>query len=404
MLEAYRFKKKGNKHMSSLNQTPSGERIHIGIFGRRNVGKSALINALTGQSLAIVSIVAGTTTDPVSKAMELLPLGPVMITDTAGLDDEGELGQMRIEKTLRVLTKTDIALIVVDASRGVSEYEERLFAYVKDKKIPYITVYNKCDIGKPDSPLPDGICVSAVTGEGIERLKNRLAEFVGKDAEKPLASDLVKYGDTVILVTPIDASAPKGRIILPQQQVIRDLLDAGAMPFVCRDTELSLALRRVTPALVITDSQVFGAVSKSVPENIPLTSFSMLMARYKGNFAEAVRGAEAIGSIKTGDRILISEGCTHHRQCEDIGTVKLPKLIRKFTGAEPEFVFTSGTEFPDDLSDCKMVIHCGGCTLNAKELKHRYGLALDAKLPITNYGVAIAYMTGILDRAVRPLI
>ncbi len=389
--------------MPELNSTPSGERIHIGIFGRRNAGKSALINAITGQSLAIVSIVAGTTTDPVSKAMELLPLGPVMITDTAGLDDVGELGEMRIAKTKQVLAKTDIAVIVVDSSRGMSKFEEDIIADVKAREIPYIVVYNKCDVAKCVHGT-DSVAVSAVTGEGIEELKCRLAEFAGKDPERRLCGDLVRGGEVVVLVTPIDASAPKGRLILPQQQVIRDLLEAGAMPFVCRDTELRTALSHVTPSLVITDSQVFAEVSKTVPETVPLTSFSMLMARYKGNFADAVKGAFALDLIKNGDKILISEGCTHHRQCEDIGTVKLPRLIRKYTGVEPEFVFTSGVEFPDDMSGVRLVIHCGGCTLNSAELKRRYNAAKAAGVPITNYGIAIAFMNGILTRAAQPLL
>ncbi len=388
--------------MAELNQTPSGERIHIGIFGRRNAGKSALINALTGQNLAIVSDIAGTTTDPVSKAMELLPLGPVVITDTPGLDDVGTLGEMRVEKTRQVLAKTDIAIIVVDASRGISEYETELLDEVKSRNISYITVYNKCDLAKVESA--DTLCVSAVSGMGIEALKETLAAFAKKEPEQRLIGDLVDRGDVVILVTPIDASAPKGRLILPQQQVIRDLLEAGAMPLVCRETELESALAKITAKMVVTDSQVFGMVSKLIDEDIPLTSFSMLMARYKGNFAEAVRGAAALDTIKDGDKILISEGCTHHRQCEDIGTVKLPMWIRKHTGAEPEFVFTSGTEFPTDLSEYKMVIHCGGCTLNQRELAHRYNLAVKSGLPITNYGVAIAHIHGILERAAKPLL
>lgn len=388
--------------MSGLNQTPSGERVHIGIFGRRNAGKSALINALTGQSLAIVSDVAGTTTDPVSKAMELLPLGPVIITDTPGLDDVGELGQMRVEKTRQVLAKTDIAVVVIDVSRGMSEVEAELLREIKERGVPCVTVYNKCDILRPENA--EGICVSAATGEGIDTLKNKLASFAAKENEQKLIGDLVERGDVVILVTPIDASAPKGRLILPQQQVIRDLLEAGAMPLVCRESELEAALGSVTPKMVVTDSQVFGYVSSIVPEDIPLTSFSMLMARYKGNFADAVSGARALDSIKTGDKILISEGCTHHRQCEDIGTVKLPAWIKKHTGVEPEFVFTSGTEFPTDLSGYKMVVHCGGCTLNPRELRYRYSTAKSAGVPITNYGVAIAHMHGILERAAKPLL
>lgn len=388
--------------MSGLNQTPSGERVHIGIFGRRNAGKSALINALTGQSLAIVSDVAGTTTDPVSKAMELLPLGPVMITDTPGLDDVGELGEMRVEKTRAVLAKTDIAIIVIDASRGMSAFEESLIEDVRARAVPYVVVYNKCDIKTPEAA--DGICVSAATGEGIDTLKEKLASFAAKESGAKLISDLVERGDAVILVTPIDASAPKGRLILPQQQVIRDLLEAGAMPLVCRESELEAALEKLTPKMVVTDSQVFGLVSGIVPEAIPLTSFSMLMARYKGNFADAVHGASALDTIKEGDKILISEGCTHHRQCEDIGTVKLPMWIKKHTGVEVEYVFTSGTEFPRDLSGYKMVIHCGGCTLNARELRYRYAMAKAAGVPMTNYGIAIAHMHGILARAAKPLL
>lgn len=388
--------------MSGLNQTPSGERIHIGIFGRRNAGKSALINALTGQSLAIVSDVAGTTTDPVSKAMELLPLGPVVITDTPGLDDVGELGGMRVEKTRAVLAKTDIAIIVIDASRGKSDVEKELIEDVRARAVPYVVVYNKCDIKMPEET--DGVIVSAATGEGIAELKEKLASFAVKEGEARLIGDLVERGDVVILVTPIDASAPKGRLILPQQQVIRDLLEAGAMPLVCRESELVAALDKITPKMVVTDSQVFGLVSSIVPEGIPLTSFSMLMARYKGNFADAVSGAKALDGIKDGDKILISEGCTHHRQCEDIGTVKLPMWIKKHTGAEVEYIFTSGAEFPSDLSQYKMVIHCGGCTLNARELRYRYAMAKAAGVPITNYGVAIAHMHGILERAAEPLL
>lgn len=387
--------------MANLNETPSGERIHIGIFGRRNAGKSALINALTGQQLSIVSDTAGTTTDPVSKAMELLPLGPVMITDTAGLDDVGELGAKRIEKTYQILARTDIALIVVDGTRGMGNEERELLSLISEKKIPHVVVFNKGDIfTKADG----NFYVSAVTGEGIEELKNKLASLKKADADNRLIGNLVAAGDVVILVTPIDASAPKGRLILPQQQVIRDLLESGAMPIVCRETELETALSKVSPKMVITDSQVFGMVSKLVPSDIPLTSFSMLMARYKGNFAEAVKGAAALDTIKSGDMVLISEGCTHHRQCEDIGTVKLPAWIRKHTGVEPEFVFTSGGEFPSDLSAFKLVIHCGGCTLNQREIARRYEIAEKSGIPITNYGIAIAHMHGILSRAAKPLI
>ncbi|MBE6612982.1 MAG: [FeFe] hydrogenase H-cluster maturation GTPase HydF [Ruminococcaceae bacterium] len=389
--------------MAGLNETPSGERVQIAILGRTNAGKSALINAMTGQNLAIVSPVSGTTTDPVAKSMELLPLGPVTLIDTPGLDDESELGALRIEKTRQVLTKCDIAIVVADAAAGLTELEKSLIDEMKSREIRHIVVLSKCDLTKPE-PVDGAICVSAVTGEGIEELKNRLAAFATKGPEQRLVGDLVSPGDVVILVTPIDASAPKGRLILPQQQTIRDLLESGAMPLVCRETELAAALDKINPRLVITDSQVFGMVSKIVPENIPLTSFSMLMARYKGNFADAVNGAKALDKIKAGDKILISEGCTHHRQCEDIGTVKLPGWIRKHTGVEPEFSFTSGTEFPDNLADFALVVHCGGCTLNPRALRHRYGLAAEAGVPMTNYGVAIAHMHGILARAAKPLL
>ncbi len=389
--------------MPNLNETPSGERVQIAILGRTNAGKSALINALTGQNLAIVSSVAGTTTDPVSKSMELLPLGPVTLIDTPGLDDVSELGAARIEKTRQVLTKCDIAIVVIDAERGMSALEDELITEIKAREIAYVIAITKCDLFTP-SPIEGAILVSAATGDGIEELKNKLASFAPREAEARLIGDLVSAGDVVILVTPIDASAPKGRLILPQQQVIRDLLESGAMPLVCRESELEAALKAVTPRMVVTDSQVFGLVSKLVPREIPLTSFSMLMARYKGNFADAVKGAAALDGILSGDRILISEGCTHHRQCEDIGTVKLPAWIRKHTAAEPEFVFTSGTAFPDDLSEFALVIHCGGCTLNPRALRHRYALAKEAGVPITNYGVAIAHMHGILGRAAEPLL
>ncbi len=391
--------------MAGLNETTSSERVHISFFGRRNAGKSSLINALTGQKLAIVSSTAGTTTDPVSKAMELLPLGPVILTDTAGLDDDSDLGALRIEKTLEVLLKTDIAVIVVDASIGVTDFETDLISDITIKKIPYLTVYNKCDLISDDSK-PCGICVSSFTGEGIEEFKNRLASFLVVEDNGKLTSDLASNGDVVLLVTPIDSSAPKGRIILPQQQVLRDLLDHNALPMFCRETEISAALEKlsVPPKIVICDSQVFGLVSKLVPESIPLTSFSMLMARYKGNFKEAVKGAAALDNIKTGDKILISEGCTHHRQCEDIGTIKLPNFIRKYTNCEPEFEFTSGGEFPGDLSSYKLVIHCGGCMLRPRDIANRYNRALEAGVPMTNYGIAIAKIHGILDRASKPLV
>ncbi len=389
--------------MAGLNETPSGERVQIALFGRTNAGKSALINAITGQSLAIVSSVAGTTTDPVSKSMELLPLGPVTLIDTPGLDDSSELGAARIEKARQVMTKCDIALIVVDATRGMTELEEKLISEVKSREIAHVIAITKSDLAKIE-PIEGAVVVSSTTGEGIEELKNKLAGFAPKSEEAHLIGDIVNAGDVVILVTPIDKSAPKGRLILPQQQTIRDLLEAGAMPLVCRETELEAALEAVKPSLVVTDSQVFGMVSKLVPGEIPLTSFSMLMARYKGNFADAVSGARMLDKLVSGDKILISEGCTHHRQCEDIGTVKLPAWIRRHTGAELEFEFTSGNEFHESLDEYALIVHCGGCTLNPRALKYRYQLAKSAGVPITNYGVAIAHMNGILERVSKPLL
>lgn len=391
--------------MSSLNQTPSGERIHIAFFGRRNVGKSSLVNAFTGQELAIVSDVKGTTTDPVYKAMELLPLGPVQIIDTPGIDDEGTLGEMRVKRTKQVLNKTDLALVVTD-EHGIGNTENELISIIKAKAIPYIIVHNKSDLL---SEIPNGtdntIWVSAEKGLNITELKELAAKLAAKEEpQRPLVSDLLTIGDVAVLVVPIDKSAPKGRLILPQQQTIRDILEAGASALVCRDTELSETLSRLSspPKLVITDSQVFGKVSKIVPAEISLTSFSILMARYKGNLPLAVHGAAAVDDLKHGDKVLIAEGCTHHRQCEDIGTVKIPNWIRKHTGIEPEFTFTSGTQFPDDLSQYKMVIHCGGCMLNQREMRYRLRCCEDQGIPVTNYGILIAYLNGILKRTVEP--
>lgn len=391
--------------MSSLNQTPSGERIHIAFFGRRNVGKSSLVNAFTGQELAIVSDVKGTTTDPVYKAMELLPLGPVQIIDTPGIDDEGTLGEMRVKRTKQVLNKTDLALVVTD-EHGIGNTENELISIIKAKDIPYIIVHNKSDLL---SEIPNGtdntIWVSAEKGLNITELKELAAKLAAKEEpQRPLVSDLLTIGDVAVLVVPIDKSAPKGRLILPQQQTIRDILEAGASALVCRDTELSETLSRLSspPKLVITDSQVFGKVSKIVPAEISLTSFSILMARYKGNLPLAVHGAAAVDDLKHGDKVLIAEGCTHHRQCEDIGTVKIPNWIRKHTGIEPEFTFTSGTQFPDDLSQYKMVIHCGGCMLNQREMRYRLRCCEDQGIPVTNYGILIAYLNGILKRTVEP--
>lgn len=401
-----------------MNHTPISERLHIGIFGKRNAGKSSINNAITGQDLAIVSDVKGTTTDPVMKAMELLPLGPVVFIDTPGLDDEGELGELRVKKAYQMLNKTDVALVVIDGKAGMTAEDESVLAKIQEKGIPCIVVYNKKDLvanddvsrlanlqksGKAGS-CTDCVWVSTTTGENIEELKRMIANAVPKaDVFKPIVGDLIKPLDFVVLVTPIDGSAPKGRLILPQQQTIRDILEAGTVPIVVKDTELSEMLDKlqVKPSLIITDSQAFGKVAQIIPEDIPLTSFSILMARYKGDLKTVVSGAYALDNLQDGDTVLISEGCTHHRQCEDIGTVKLPKWIAEYTGKDICFVFTSGTEFPDDLSKYKMVIHCGGCMLNEREMKYRLHCAEDAKVPMTNYGTAIAHMRGILERSIR---
>lgn len=390
-----------------LNHTPSSERLHIGIFGKRNAGKSSLMNAITGQSLAIVSDVKGTTTDPVSKAMELLPLGPVVMIDTPGLDDEGDLGSMRVKKAYQVLNKTDIALLVLDGTEKESKENQELLETIKEKRIPYLVVINKADqIEVPTKVPEDTIYVSAYEGSNIYELKERIGALVPKQIkQKDLVADLIQPLDFVILVVPIDSSAPKGRLILPQQQVIRDILEAKAVSIVVKDTELKETLEKlpIKPKLVITDSQVFKEVSDIVPEDIELTSFSVLFARYKGNLWEAVKGARAIETLEDGDKVLISEGCTHHRQCEDIGTVKMPRWIKQYTGKEIQFEFCSGTEFPSDLSSYKMVVHCGGCTLNEREMKYRIRCSVDQEIPITNYGIFIAYMKGILERSIAPL-
>lgn len=392
--------------MPGMNATPSGERTHIAFFGRRNVGKSSLINAFTGQDLAIVSQVKGTTTDPVYKSMELLPLGPVQVIDTPGIDDEGELGALRVKKTRQVLNKTDLAILVADACTPLGEEEEKLLALIKDKGIPYLLAYNKADLLPQVPPAKeDTLWVSGKTGLGIHELKEMTARLAQREEPaRPLVSDLVEEGDFVVLVVPIDKAAPKGRLILPQQQAIRDLLDKGACPVVCRDTELARTLEALgdLPKLVITDSQAFGKVSKIVPPQIPLTSFSILMARYKGDLPLTVAGASAIRTLKDGDPVLIAEGCTHHRQCEDIGTVKLPNWIREFTGVKPDFRFVSGTQFPEELGEYKMVIHCGGCMLGEREMKYRQRCAQDQGIPITNYGILIAYLNGILPRTLAP--
>lgn len=381
-----------------LNSVPSGERVHIAFFGKRNSGKSSLVNAVTGQNLCVVSDVKGTTTDPVYKSMELLPLGAVMITDTAGFDDCGELGEMRVQKTMQVLRRTDIAVLVTN-SETLDEYETELLNLFRDKKIPYVKVRNKCDL-LDKIPENDMIYTSTLTGYNINFLKEKIAGMIKSD-NKRLIGELVKPDDFVILVTPVDESAPKGRLILPQQQTIRDILDSRACSVVVQETQLKNALDKITPSLVITDSQVFKQVSAQTPENIPLTSFSILMAKYKGFLDTAVEGVSKIKNLKDGDRILISEGCTHHRQCKDIGTVKLPNWIKKYTGKNLEFDFSSGTEFPENLSGYSLVIHCGGCMLNEREVQNRMERAVTQNIPFTNYGTAIAYMNGILKRSLK---
>lgn len=381
---------------------PAAERPHIAFFGRRNAGKSSLINAITGQELSLVSAVKGTTTDPVYKSMELLPLGPVVLIDTPGYDDEGELGRLRISRTRQVLNRCDCAVLVVDASVGTGNCEKELLSLFREKQLPYLMVYHKADMENGTAPFGE-LHVSAKTGAGIYELKERIAALLKTEEEnRRLIGDYIRPGDAVVLVVPIDEAAPKGRLILPQQQTIRDILEAEGIPVVVRDTKLPEALQSLTapPRMVITDSQVFGAVSRQVPEEIPLTSFSILMARYKGFLSTAVEGAQALKQIRTGDRVLLSEGCTHHRQCGDIGTVKLPNLIRKYTKAEPDFVVTSGRDFPEDLSEYRVVVHCGGCMLTERELQYRKKCAIEQGVPFTNYGISIAYMTGILSRSV----
>lgn len=385
-----------------LNDTPSGERLHIGFFGVRNAGKSSLVNAVTNQKLSVVSDIKGTTTDPVYKSMELLPLGPVMIIDTPGFDDCGQLGELRIKKTKEILNRTDIAVLVTDASAGLTGTDRELISLFAAREIPYITVYNKSDIAPKSDLKSNEISVSALDKTNINQLKELIGTLVKTESEKlKIVGDLIQPNDFVILVVPIDSAAPKGRLILPQQQTIRDILEAGAVPIVTRETELAETLRNTgkKPAMVITDSQAFGMVSKIVPEDIPLTSFSILMARYKGFLRDAVKGAAAIGKLRDGDKVLISEGCTHHRQCEDIGTVKLPKWLAEYSGAELELEFTSGREFPEDLSGFSLVIHCGGCMLNEKEMNFRRKAAAAQNIPFTNYGTAIAFMKGILKRS-----
>lgn len=403
----------------SLNAAPSADRVHIGIFGKRNAGKSSIVNAVTDQNLAIVSDIKGTTTDPVQKAMELLPLGPVVLIDTPGLDDDGELGALRVQKAYQVLNKTDIAVLVVDSSTGLTVEDKNILVKIQEKNIPYVTVFNKCDLCKNleniheerqsdtsrDFTPQNCISVSAITGENIWDLKELIAKQIpSSNAEKHIVADLLHPNDFVVLVIPIDSAAPKGRLILPQQQTIRDILEAGAVAIAVKETELPETLARLgtKPSLVITDSQAFQKVAADIPQEILLTSFSILFARYKGNLKTVVQGAAVLDTLKDGDTLLICEGCTHHRQCEDIGTVKLPGWIRKHTCKELHFEFASGTEFPDDLSKYRLIIHCGGCTLNEREMKYRMQCAMDQGVPMTNYGTAIAHMHGILNRSIQP--
>lgn len=395
-----------------MNQTPASERVHISFFGKRNAGKSSVINAVTGQDLAIVSSVMGTTTDPVYKSMELLPLGPVVVIDTPGIDDEGELGALRVRKSYQVLNKTDIAILVVDSTTGKGEEEFALLHKFHEKHIPYLVVYNKIDLLSVEkiknlamSVRAGEVLVSAADGMNIQELKEKIATLKPEDTHQyPLIQDLIEPLDLVILVVPIDKAAPKGRLILPQQQTIRDILEADATAIVVKEYELrdTLAHLGKKPRLVITDSQVFAKVSADTPADIMLTSFSILFARYKGNLPALIKGVTALEQIEDGDKILVSEGCTHHRQCDDIGSVKLPRWIRQYTGKEPEFVFSSGTEFPADLSPYKMIVHCGGCMLNEREMKYRLACAKDQNIPMTNYGILIAYIQGILKRSVEP--
>ena len=398
----------------SMNQTPMSERVHIGFFGKRNAGKSSVMNAVTGQEIAVVSDVRGTTTDPVYKSMELLPLGPVVMMDTPGIDDEGDLGALRVRKSYQVLNKTDAAVLVIDGAEGVSKEDSELVARIRRKKIPFLVAVNKRDIapegavhrvreelGLDDSQI---VAVSASDGTGINELKERIARTSRtEETQKYIVRDIISPSDFVVLVVPIDKAAPKGRLILPQQQTIRDILDGDAVSIVVKDCELKETLQKLgkKPKLVITDSQAFSKVSADTPDDILLTSFSILFARYKGNLETAVRGVTAVDGLRDGDVVLISEGCTHHRQCDDIGTVKIPRWIREYTGKKVQFETTSGTEFPDDLSRYRMVIHCGGCMLNEREMKYRLSCAQDQDVPMTNYGILIAYVKGILKRSVE---
>ncbi len=391
----------------SLNATPSGERVHIGFFGRRNAGKSSVVNAFTGQELSVVSEVKGTTTDPVLKSMELLPLGPVVIMDTPGFDDEGALGELRVKKTKQVLNRADCAVLVVDATVGLTPVDRELLSLFREKNLPYLIAYNKSDLAAAPGELEEpGLLVSAKTGENIHELKERVARLVDREGPQPhLVADLLAPGDLVVLVVPIDSAAPKGRLILPQQQTIRDILEARAVSVVTGVEELPQILQSLgkAPRLVITDSQAFGAVNKLVPRQIPLTSFSILMARYKGTLDQSAAGAAQLDQLQDGDKVLLSEGCTHHRQCEDIGTVKIPRWLREYTGKDLVLEHSSGRDFPEDLSPYRLIIHCGGCMLGEREMAYRQKTAQDAGVPFTNYGMAIAQMHGILQRSLEPL-
>lgn len=390
-----------------MNQTPASERIHIGFFGKRNAGKSSVVNKVTGQTLAIVSPVKGTTTDPVYKTMELLPMGPVMIIDTPGIDDEGRLGELRVKKTYQVLNKTDVAVLVVDGTVGITDVDQEMIRMFKEKDIPYIVVFNKKDLCEQCSNMEGvlSIWVSAEKGDGIHELKEKIAALSRQEeSEKRIVGDMILPGDFVVLVVPVDSAAPKGRLILPQQQTIRDILDAGGITVVVKDSELKDALDGLgrKPKMVITDSQAFDKVSKITPEDIMLTSFSILFARYKGSLESTVKGAAGLNKLKDGDKVLISEGCTHHRQCEDIGTVKIPRWIEQYTGKKLVYEWSSGTEFPEDLSDYSLVVHCGGCMLNEREMKYRQKQAGRQGIPMTNYGILIACTQGILKRSLMP--
>ena len=388
-----------------MNSSPRSHRVHIGFFGRRNVGKSSVVNAFTNQNLAVVSSVKGTTTDPVYKAMELLPMGPVMIIDTPGIDDRGELGSLRVEKTKQVLNKIDVAVLVVDSTQGLTDYDKELISLFRERNIPYVVAYNKIDLNEVTDHLKENeIAVSALDNTGINSLREKVANLTSnKTSDRKIIGDLLTPGDIVLLVIPIDSAAPKGRLILPQQQVIRDVLDSGAVAVVCKEDEIQQTLNNLNkkPRVVVTDSQAFEKADKATPKDIYLTSFSILMARFKGFLETAVKGASKISKLKDGDRVLIAEGCTHHRQCEDIGSVKIPKWLGEYTNKNLDITLVSGTEYPEDLSPYSLVIHCGGCMLNTREMQYRMSHTIEQGIPFTNYGTAIAYLHGILERSIE---